>query len=292
MARPRNLTWRIVTASVTGPSHVRQALTNQDHWCVEDLGSGRMLLAVADGAGSRTQAAHGSLLAIQATKSAADRWFRSAPPGALEDWEHRLSGFAQSCQEFFDRDVERAAEGLAARTPDASPVGGLRREFATTLLAVVADPPLFGCFGVGDGFLILDRQPGGPHLVVGPPNDREHGGGTVFLTSARRAEFLTRLTICDPYVRGFVLCTDGLIDGVLAQRTAPDGRRFLAAPPEFGSYFEYFANPGVQPDELSRKLQGEDFARTSGDDKTMLMALISQQETATVGAWPHDKARP
>jgi len=284
MDSPRNLTWRVIPASVTGPSHARQALTNQDHWQARELGPDRWLFAVADGAGSRSQAAHGSLLAIQAAVSAAQRCFGSAPPGPPADWEDRLACFARACQQYFDRAVAGAAAELAARTPGSPPAAELRREYATTLLAVIADPPCFGYFSVGDGFLILYRQPGGPQLIVAPSSEREHAGGTVFLTSERRAEFVAVSTVCDPGVRGVALCTDGLIEGVLTQRAAPDGRRFPVAPPEFASYFDYFATPGVNPDELARKLQGEEFARTSGDDKTMLMALISQDETAKAGA--------
>jgi Protein phosphatase 2C len=287
MASPRNPAWRIVPASVAGPSHARLALVNQDHWGAQELGASRWLLAVADGAGSRERAQHGSLLAIEAAESAAKICFGSAPVGSFGEWENKLAAFAESCQQFFDRAVDGAARQLFTRTPSAPSADELRREYATTLLAVIADPPYFGIFGIGDGFLIVHRSPGGPHLVVAPP-DREHRGGTAFLTSERRAEFLVRSIICDPSIQGLALCTDGLIEGVLAQRAAPDGRRFLVAPREFATYFEYFANPDVNPDDLARKLQGKDFAQTSNDDKTMLMAMFPACETAAV---PGGKAR-
>ena len=79
MASPRYPAWRIVPASVAGPNHARLALTNQDCWKAQELGANRWLFAVADGAGSRAQAAHGALLAIQAAMSAAERCFGSEP---------------------------------------------------------------------------------------------------------------------------------------------------------------------------------------------------------------------
>ena len=267
--RGRGFAWKIVPASVAGPAHARLMQVNQDHWAARDLGGGRALLAVADGAGSAEHAAHGALLAVNAAERAAQRCFGSVRAGPSCDWGKQLNSFVRSCLHYFDESVAAAETAILS-----GQTGSLRRQFATTLLAVIADPPSYGYISVGDGFLIVQRATGRPHLVVSPPEDREHSGGTVFLTSEGRERFLSTDTIYDPLVRGLALCTDGLIEGVLTRSTSPRGSYYLTVPPEFGMYFDLFARQETDPSALARKLQGEDFSRTSGDDKTMLMALL------------------
>lgn len=264
--------WRVISASVAGPNHTSLGIENQDNLRQGPVGDGLHLLAVADGAGSQPRSAHGSRLSVDAAWEAADRVF-ARKPRSLNDWHAVLGEYAKACLRQFDELVDRAITPLRAR-PTATGVSTVARaEFATTLLAVVADPPFYAFVCVGDGFLVMERAPGGSHLMVPPPSGRRTANETVFMTSAGRGEDLRKGLIVDTGARGIALCTDGLIDGLLDVRRGPDGVTYPCAPADFDAYFAAFRAPGVDGSELSRKLQSKEFAASSGDDKTMLMAV-------------------
>lgn len=266
MAAPFQAGWRVVDVSVTGPNHVSHHLPNQDAMRHMAIGGRCYALAVADGAGSASLAEHGSQLAVSAAGAAALRVFGTAVPTSLAEWRGAATTYATECLRLFD-------SALAVKARETDPPAG-RADFATTLLTVVASPPWFAYVSVGDGFLVVDRRPGGPHLVVPPPMGREHLGETVFLTSAHREAAVLCEVLYDPCVRGLALCTDGLIEGVLTYSRAADGAMWPVAPPEFGRYFEYFRDPAKHPADLAHILESRDFAATSGDDKTMLLAVL------------------
>lgn len=250
--------WRVIAGSVPGPNHANVGLPNQDSVRQVKLPGGLHLLAVADGAGSARQAELGSRFAVQAAAEAAERCF-GAVPGTLARWQSATREFADDCLRGFDQAVSRA--------------GGARADFSTTLLAAVLGPPYVGYVCVGDGFLVLHRTPGGSALVVAPPHVRDNAGETVFLTSPGRDRDLRRNVIVDTAISGLALCTDGVIDGMLDVDRAPDGAVHHVAPPEFDAYFDLFRSPAVDAGELNRKLLSREFAASSGDDKTMLMAV-------------------
>jgi hypothetical protein len=264
--------WRVISASVAGPNHTSLGIENQDNLRQGVVGDGVHLLAVADGAGSQPRSAHGSRLSVDAAWEAADQVFATAPR-SLADWHAAADRYAAACLQQFDELVERAITPLRAR-PTATGVSRVARaEFATTLLAVVADPPFYAYVCVGDGFLVMQRAPGGSHLVIPPPSARATANETVFMTSAGRRHDLRSGLIVDTGAYGIALCTDGLIDGLLDVGGGPDGLAQPCAPPDFDAYFAAFRAPGVDGSELSRKLQSKEFAASSGDDKTMLMAV-------------------
>jgi serine/threonine protein phosphatase PrpC len=264
--------WRVISASIAGPNHTSLGIENQDSLRQGAVGDGLHLLAVADGAGSQPRSAHGSRLSVEAAWEAAHHTFAAAPR-SLEQWRKASRLYAQACLAQFDELVERAITPLRNR-PSATGVNKVSRsEFATTLLAIVADPPYFCYVCVGDGFLVMERAPGGSHLVIPPPAGRQTANETVFMTSADRKADLRSGLIVDTGACGLALCTDGLIDGMLDVAQGADGIAYPCAPQDFDAYFTAFRAPGVDGSELSRKLQSKEFAASSGDDKTMLMAV-------------------
>jgi serine/threonine protein phosphatase PrpC len=264
--------WRVVSASVAGPNHASTGLENQDAMRCCPVGDGLHLMAVADGAGSQPRAAHGSRLSVDAALDAANLVF-ARRPGTPAEWRVATRRYAQECLGFFDEMVDRMIVPASNHSPAGRSRVEARAEFATTLLAVVADSPYFAYVCVGDGFLVLDRDPGGPHLVVPPPSDRQTSSETVFLTSPGREHDVRSGLIVDGAVCGLALCTDGLIDGMLDLARSPDGTDRAFAPADFAAYFRAFGDPSVDASELGRKLQSKEFAASSGDDKTMVMAV-------------------
>jgi hypothetical protein len=272
-ANPR---WRLISATAEGPSHTSLNQPNQDRQLIQQIGhNGTWVFAVADGAGSRARSGDGATIAVEAAAAAAEQVFGHGVPTTAGDWLPAVRKFAEICLKTFDARVDafvRAqARGTQARRTGESPDGS-RPSYATTLLAVVSAPPFFGYLNVGDCFLVVDRDPGGPHLVLTAP-EREHAGETVFMTSRRRDEHLTHGVVMDARIRGLALCTDGLCEGMLTVRQAANGRLHSLAPPEFSVYFDHFGAPGADAGELTRKIESREFAETSGDDKTIVLAV-------------------
>jgi hypothetical protein len=258
--------WRITAASVIGAGHVRGNLPNQDRWLAEAVGPGIQLLTVADGAGSRSRAEYGAEFAVTAAHRAAIEVFGAGAPTTLAAWRMAAGRFATGCLREFDLRVVDAMRRIDGAEDE------LWSSFGTTLLAAVVAPPYLCFVSVGDCFLVVDRDPGGPHLLVAP-QEREHAGGTVFLTSRARDRHLTRGVLVDDRIRGVAVCSDGVSEGMLDLRTAPDGRLQPRAPADFGTYFTHFGNPRSSSAELVAKLESPEFAATSNDDKTIVMAV-------------------
>jgi len=263
--------WKVVSATTKGAGHSSLHRPNQDREITRAVGDGTTwVYAVADGAGSRARSDHGALLAVEAAATAADLVFGRGVPNSVDGWRTAAEKFAKESLDVFDRRVDSDVQGLRGLMRE--PAGELRASYATTLLAVVSAPPFFAYVNVGDCFLVVDRDPGGPFLVVTAP-EREHAGETVFLTSRHRGAHVTHGVIMDARIRGVALCTDGLCEGMLANRQTPDGRLHSLAPPEFSAYFDYFSAPGPDDNDLATKIMSREFAETSGDDKTIVMAV-------------------
>jgi hypothetical protein len=263
--------WRLIAATAEGPAHTSLDKPNQDRQLIAQIGlMGTWVFAVADGAGSRARSGDGAQFAVEAAQGAAEQVFGRGAPRSADDWPGAVRKFAELSLKMFDAALDshvRAEARPLGGSPD-----GLRSSYATTLLAVISAPPFFGYLSVGDCFLVVDRDPGGPHLVVTAP-EREHAGETVFLTSRHRDEHLTHGVLMDARIRGVALCTDGLCEGMLAVRQAANGRLFSLAPPEFSVYFDHFGAPGTDAGDLTRKIESKEFAETSGDDKTIVLAV-------------------
>lgn len=251
--------WRIVTAETVGPDHLARGVENQDAHAYRRLGDG-FAMAVADGAGSSQWSAWGSRTAVDTACQVARDIVGSAPPDRSAWW-----GLGQR---YASGVLRRFDERVAAQAAD----GSAPTDFATTLLALVAHPPAFLFVSLGDGFAVVERDGGGAHLVV-PPDSGPDDGAAVFLTSAGRDLALRVELLVDPGVRGVALCTDGLVEAVLAADSWPGGGRRLRAPEEFCRYFAAFAGGVHDPGILTDQMRSEAFAATSLDDKTMVLAV-------------------
>ncbi|NJP91722.1 protein phosphatase 2C domain-containing protein [Nonomuraea sp. FMUSA5-5] len=259
--------WRFLSASVTGPSHVLEGRPNQDAALSAGIDGRAHFLAVADGAGSRPRSREGAQQLVKSAYAAARAQLGQGHPATPHEWKRLMRVLAGDCLRRFDDWLARRVRELPARGRGDPVV--LRSQFAATLLAAVIAPPFVSYLNIGDGFLIVERAGGGAQLVLPPPTNRSDAGETVFATSLRRAEALEVGVVLDGRVNGVALCTDGLTEALLAG----DGSAGYDAPDTLGAYFSYFADPAVPPEQLAKQLGSEDFAGTSGDDKTMALAV-------------------
>ncbi|MBK9139633.1 MAG: protein phosphatase 2C domain-containing protein [Verrucomicrobia bacterium] len=161
--------WRAVGASVVGTSHVKTHLPCQDRLRWELLGPQRLMVALADGAGSATYAEVGAETAV----TTAANFLRQALPGeprsrSDDDWRALLREALAAA---------RAAVVVAAKERDVRP-----RELATTLLLAVCEPDVVAGAQVGDGgFVVGDAA--GELTAVTRPGQSEYINETVFLTA-------------------------------------------------------------------------------------------------------------
>jgi hypothetical protein len=252
--------WRIVPATAHGVHHILAGRENQDSLAYRRLGAG-FVVAVADGAGSRPRSALGSRLAVDTACDAAARTL-PAWPGSLSAFRVSARRFARQFFDLYDRRIA----ALARAQPRGEP-----GDYASTLLAVAAHPPCYTYLGVGDAFLVLQRGAQGPHLIVA--GDPDGGAATTFLTTPRRFAQVRRGVVADPGVTGLALCTDGLAEGMLTVELEPDGRRRYGVPADFGGFFRAYADRDALAIGLTRHLNSPEVSATTGDDRTMVLAV-------------------
>jgi hypothetical protein len=270
MSERSEVRWRLAAGQATGPGHERAGAPCQDCFGATEVRAGVVSLTVADGAGSRIHAAAGATFAVEAAIAAAREVFGAGIPGGEDQWTAALKTLRRRAFRLFDARLEAAMAGDWARADGRA---AERADFATTLCTVVATHDAVGYVSVGDGFVVAWRDPGGPQLIVPPPLDRDHAGVTTFLTSRTRAAAVRQRVIVDDRIRGLAVSTDGLLDALLDLEVDRDQGRYFVAPPTLDRYFDIVGAGGLDPGALSRTLASPDFAATSDDDKTLILAV-------------------
>ncbi|WP_432107953.1 protein phosphatase 2C domain-containing protein [Streptomyces sp. AA1529] len=296
----------VAGASVQGTGHLAAGRDCQDAFRAADLGDA-VVLAVADGAGSRERSALGAHLAVDT----ACRVLAEEIPGPHEP-PAAWTGWAAARGARLVADHLRAAEGILraagppARSGPAEPAEpcGLPRAIqepsappvdtgalAATVAAAVLRPPWVVFVAVGDCFgTVLTRKaadpgpppgPGGPppgaaercHLVLPPP--APGGPGPVFLSSPGAALRVRTFALWEPELTGVVLATDGCTALTLdhpSARALPPQAGPLPSERFFCGLAATLRANGGDAEPLRALLSGPEAART-GDDLTVLCAL-------------------
>jgi hypothetical protein len=259
----RHSAWRVHGLSVEGYRHRRDGLPCQDAWGSEVTGPANspvVVLAVADGAGSRPRSDEGSRLAV----TLATRHFgRRASAGAVvrpgaEVHELLREAFGEVRREFFRE------------------TGGEVDDYATTLTVVVLTPAWLGHLSVGDGFVIVraGRDGGGErlfHLLPRSEEVSEYGNETVFLTSAEAQRWVRTSCVADDGIDGVLLSTDGLAQAALARTGLTPNASFAST--VFGALDSPTRDPAEDEAALARLLRSDRLAALNADDKTLLRAV-------------------
>lgn len=177
-------------ASVAGPGHLRDGLPNQDAWAHAALGSGRVVV-VADGLGSKPNAAVGSAAACDAVAEAVRIWLRHQ--GASRDvllglihllWRVRVEPLS----------------------PDSA---------ATTCLFAFMRADGSGLLGqLGDGLVLVLRD---GRVRPHQPRDDDFTNRTRGLGVTRQLA-AWNVGVLEPGTRTVILCTDGVSDDLLESK--------------------------------------------------------------------------
>ncbi|MFD5566097.1 protein phosphatase 2C domain-containing protein [Kitasatospora griseola] len=270
---------RIVAGAVVqGAGHLATGLGCQDAFrAAAAPDSSALVLAVADGAGSRERSALGAHLAVDV---ACRRLLAVEPPSAdaaPADWQAWLDERAGAVLDGWLAAVRAllAAEGPDDGDDPGGAGGGTREQtLAATLAAAVIRPPWVAFLQVGDCFgAVLSRPDGdrGELCRLALPAQRPAD----FLSTPGARERAVTSVLHEPSLSGVVLATDGCAPLAL------DHPSVLGLPPEHGPapsprFFQPLAAAlranGGDAQPLHALLSGPDAAR-SGDDLTVLCAL-------------------
>ncbi len=261
----RGGSWRTHGVSVEGYRHRRTGTPCQDAWdsAVWSGGDGGpvLVLAVADGAGSRPRSQEGAQLAV---RLATEHFGRIAAAGGVRagDEVHGMlhSAFQEVCGDFL-----LAVEQSGDRAED----------FATTLTVVVITPDWLGHLSVGDGLVFVRAgtdEDGAPlfHLLPQADAASEYSNETVFLTSRHAGRWVRTDCVDDPGIDAVVLSTDGLTQAALTRSRTPNAS-FLAA--VLGPLESPTKDPDADEAELAELLRSDRLSAVNADDKTLLRAV-------------------
>jgi hypothetical protein len=256
------LSWRIHGVSLQGYSHLRDGIECQDayrHVSVESAGA--VVLAVADGAGSRHRSAEGATLAVGLCADLlSKRLSAHRAPRDGDEWTALLTSAFQ--------DVVQRFRGATAQ------IGSEPGAFAATLTAAVLAWPWIGVASLGDGFVITRVDDGAGdefHLVSSSGAVAEYVNETVFLSSPNALSHCLVHPIYDPDVTAVMLSTDGLAP--LATTGNAEHRR--PNPSFLTPVFDSFEEQHPDPAQLPRFLLQERVSALSADDKTLLLAVAT-----------------
>lgn len=244
--------WRVRGVSVDGYSHRRKGVPCQDA-CAYEIGDQVVVLAVADGAGSRPRSDQGSKLAV----SLATRHF-SQVPERTADVDGVLRGAFQRVREDFLKETGSDAD-----------------DFATTLTVMTLTRSWLGYVSVGDGFVVIraGQENGKPqyHVLPQPEAVSEYSNETVFLTSGQAPRRVIVECLRDPGVNGVLLSTDGLAQAALDRSGGRPNDTFVNA------MFRTLDSPRPDPEEDDRSLAAylgsDQLSQLNSDDKTVLRAV-------------------
>ncbi len=247
--------WRVAAASVQGAAHLRAGAPCQDahRWCA--LPGGRLVAAVADGAGSAPLAETGA-------RVAADAVVGRVRDALAADGDAELAAVLEDA---FGAALEAVRAEAAARGVDAS-------DLATTLAAAVATPARVVAAQVGDGAVVVRARDGSLHAPTAAAAPRgEYLNETVFLTSPGALQGL-RAAAWEAAPSHLALLTDGL--QLLALRM-PGGTPHA---PFFEPLFRFAAeaaDPEHAAERLRAYLAGPRIAQRADDDLTLLLAALA-----------------
>ncbi|MEO1103439.1 MAG: PP2C family serine/threonine-protein phosphatase [Pseudomonadota bacterium] len=238
--------WVSVAARATGTGHVRRGERCQDALILRHAGS-RIVLVVADGAGSAPHGGAGAAIAC-----------RTAARTALT----MLGGDAPIAQ--------TAAAGATSAAERLAQVGDRHavapRDLATTLIVAVADTDEVAVAHVGDGAAVVREEDSWRALSW--PAAGDYAGTTYFLTDAAPE---VRISGTGP-VTGIAVLTDGLERLVLDH----------AAQSAHSPFFEMIARPLVAcapgrdrslSAALARYLASDAVTQRTDDDTTLALAV-------------------
>jgi hypothetical protein len=242
--------WKWIAASRRGTSHERSGTHRQDAFRCVEARYGRLIAAVADGAGSASHGRYGAAVTCRLLTS------RAKAHGSLPD------------QRIFEEWIDELRDTLAAI---AERHRLSMRDFAATMLFAMTDARSLFIAHIGDGAIVRQAHAGGPWECVSWPEAGEYASTTFFVTD--NAGVRLNMATFDNPPHALALFSDGIERLVLDfnNQTAP------------ASFFDTMAcsmkdsdSPGLQrslSSQLHAYLGSPKINDRTDDDKTLIVAV-------------------
>ena len=254
--------WRVVAGSVRGTSHEKTGQPCQDahHW--QQLPSGILVAAIADGAGSAILGEVGATVATQAAVQVMESQLRLQN---LED-EERSPGCSDRYRELLHNALKAALIEVEA---EALRQQAKVRDLAATLILVIATPALVAAAQVGDGAAVVGDAAGELQALTAPQHG-EYINETTFLISADALE-TAQVNVWSGAATHIAVFSDGL------QRLAlklPAGNPHA---PFFSPLFRFITDTtdaAIAQEQLMAFLHSPRITERTDDDLTLLLATL------------------
>ena len=272
------MSWRTIGASATGISHRRKGVPCQDAFGViqldehaaGDSNSSTIVAVVSDGAGSAEFGGKGAQIGVQCALELIPTLLAEAMPQTLPQWHALMAHILAHAQ-------ARLGQEAAAQ-------GHLARDFAATLLIVVAQPTWVVCASIGDCAAVIQDSRGDLHSLC-PPQRGEYANATHFYVMPQAAETLVvRLHDfgssggTDTQITNLALLTDGLLE--LALNVANNRPFAPFFQPLFAFAQESLCKENLSQSEhdvavadLTRFLDSDRINGRTHDDKTLVIVV-------------------
>jgi len=250
--------WCYASASVIGLSHIRAGTRLQDaKYCfvfIGDKGDRRFLAVIADGAGSSEFGGQGASIICRAIGTQARSAFRNSD--GVPDDEVIWSWL----------DVARDRIQLAASGRERTP-----RDFAATLVMVMASDHEVVTAHVGDGAIVARNKDSAAWILLSQPHHGEYASTTYFVTDDPQPAL--RIGRHPNHFDAIAAFSDGIENLVIDSVTGAPSSAF------FGPMTKPLnASPVIGKDtELSQSLAAflasDRFNERTDDDKTLVVAV-------------------
>lgn len=245
--------WRVVAASVRGKSHEKTGQLCQDAHNWQQLPSGVLVAAVADGAGS---AALGEVGAAVAAETAVATIFQQ---GMLEYDATTLKLILTEAL----KDGLKAVEAVALKHQ--KPIW----DFATTLILAIATSKWVAVAQIGDGAVIVGESDGNL-TAIATPQSGEFINETTFLTSPDALE-TAQINVWQGNPTQIAMFSDGLQMLALKMPQSTPHAPFFS--PLF-RFVEQTTDPTAAKEQLEGFLRSPRVTERTDDDLTLLLATL------------------
>ena len=251
--------WRIIAASVSGTSHLQNALPCQDAHAFRVLPGGQLLAAVSDGAGSAEHSQAGARLAVEQALTALETLCQCGTPEDEAEWQAEITSL-------FDKIHQKLAD--CANAADAP-----LRAFAATLTCALVKDGWLVVGQIGDGAAIVEDTDGALFLAARPQRD-EYANETHFLTQPDAA-LRAVVYAARRQVRALALTTDGLLRLALKLPAYEPHSQFFQP---LLTFAREAADETRAQAELADFLASERVCARTDDDKTLLLAVRTESD--------------
>lgn len=251
--------WCYAAASVVGLSHIRDGSRLQDanHCFIARGVNGRRVLfaVVSDGAGSAKFGGQGASIICRTFASQARSALRDAPE--LPDDETIWTWL----------DIARDRIQLAAKKRELTP-----RDFAATLVLVMASPETIVTAHIGDGAIVARDKENALWSVLSEPHNGEYASTTYFVTDDPQPTL--RIGRHPNQFNAIATFTDGIENLVLDSVTGAASSAFFAPMAKPLDASSAIGKDSKLNWSLAEFLASDRLNERTDDDKTLIIAVL------------------